>query len=131
MIEIIFCFLFAIVFLFCYKLKQRYKIVQFNNNTEKFQTDFCILVIEKLNAKDADAMIEEILQVVDFSQWAEKSIVCIQNRLPQKQYIQFANKMGIELEEDEDELLFIVENALVYQEMIDSRNIIWQWELAK
>jgi hypothetical protein len=45
--------------------------------------------------------------------------------------MQFANKMGIELEEDEDELLFIVENALVYQEMIDSRNIIWQWELAK
>lgn len=130
MIEIIFCFLPAIIlFLFCYKLKQRYKIVQFNNNTEKIQADFCILVIEKLNVKDADAMTEEILQVADFSQWAEKSIVCIQNRLPQKQYMQFANKMGIELEEDE--LLFIVENALVYQEMIDSRNIIWQWELAK
>lgn len=132
MIEIIFCFLPALIlFLFGYKLKQRYKIVKFNNNTEKIQTDFCILVIEKLNVKDADAMTEEILQVADFSQWAEKSIVCIQNRLPQKQYMQFANKMGIELEEDEDELLFIVENALVYQEMIDSRNIIWQWELAK
>lgn len=128
MIEIIFCFLSATIFLFCYKLRQRYKIVQFNNNTEKIQTDFCILVIEK---SGADAEPGEILQVADFSQWAEKSIVCIQNRLPPKQYIQFANRMGIELEENENELVFIVKNALVYQEMIGRHNIIWQWELAK
>ena len=129
MIEIIFCFLPAIIiFLFGYKMRQRYKIVQFNNNAEKFQTDFCILVIEKANA---DAAPGEILQIADFSQWAEKSIVCIQNRLPPKQYVEFAKRMGIELEEDENELIFMVENALVYQEMIGKHNIIWQWELAK
>lgn len=130
-IKIIFCCLLSITtFLFFYKLKQRYKIAKFNSSAEKFQTDFCIITVKKLNIKDARGLNNEILQIADFSQWEEKSIVCIQNRLPQKQYLQFAKNMGIELEEDEDELSFIVRDALVYQEMIDSKNIIWQWELA-
>ena len=73
---------------------------------------------------------ESIIQIADFSLLEDRGIVFVQNRLPAKQFHSFAEGMRIKVEEDEDELFFILDKVYLQRFMIDKRCIIWKWEMA-
>lgn len=111
------------------------KIVNnFNENAEKIYAKVCLFSTKLIPEEEYNLAKKNrgdvVLQVADFSLLEERGLVSVENRLPAKQFYSFAKGMGIEVEEGEDELFFILDKVNLQRFMIDKYCIIWKWEMA-
>lgn len=106
----------------------------FNKEQEKIYAETCLFSTKLMPEEEyklaQQKKGETVLQVADFSLLEDRGIVFVQNRLPAKQFHSFANGMRIKVEEDEDELFFVLNKVYLQRFMIDKHCIIWKWEMA-
>ena len=71
-----------------------------------------------------------VLQRADFSRLEDWGLVALENSLPAKQFKSFAENMGVELEQGDNELFFLLDRVYLSQYAVDDKCVIWQWEMA-